>query len=124
MKFMAVSGTLLHIYESFSDETRLRLVHLLAHGPLCVGHFQEILGQSQVKISKHLAYLRAKKLVQVKRHQNWMIYALPQPSSPELEAHLRCLQDCVQADPVFKNDLRLLEILLPKIRWLDAVCGT
>ena len=46
------------IYECLCDPTRLRILHLLTRSALCVCHFQEILGQPQVKISKHLAYLR------------------------------------------------------------------
>ena len=41
-----------------SDPTRLRLVSLLLDGPLCVCHLQDILREPQVKISKHLAYLK------------------------------------------------------------------
>jgi len=32
---------------------------LLLHGPLCVCHFQKVLGEPQVKVSKHLAYLKS-----------------------------------------------------------------
>ena len=102
---------LIEIYQCFCDQTRLRIIHLLGHGPLCVCHFQTLLGESQVKISKHLAYLKAKKLVEVQRHQNWMIYRLPEDPPAELEMNLKCLQDCVRAEPIFKRDA------LPDFRW-------
>lgn len=51
---------LVEIYKCLCDRTRLRLLHVLAQGPVCVCHFQEVLGEPQVKISKHLAYLRAR----------------------------------------------------------------
>ena len=54
---------LLQIYRCFCDETRLRILHLLTQGPLCVCHFQNILQVPQVAVSKHLAYLRAGGLV-------------------------------------------------------------
>jgi ArsR family transcriptional regulator, arsenate/arsenite/antimonite-responsive transcriptional repressor len=60
--------------------------------------------------------------VHAERHQNWMIYSLPKRRSPELEANLRCLQDCVQSHAVFKSDLRKLEALRPEIGWLDDLC--
>jgi ArsR family transcriptional regulator len=120
---MPAAASLLQIYQCFCDETRLRLLHILSHGPLCVCHFQEVLGETQVKISKHLGYLRTKGLVEVTRHQNWMIYALPRRRSPELAANLRCLQDCVQTHRVFKGDLRRLHALRPQIGWLDEVCA-
>lgn len=99
---------LIQIYECFCDRTRLRILNLLAQSPLCVCHFQEILGEPQVKISKHLAYLKERSLVGAERELNWMIYSLPRKRSAELEANLKCLQDCVQSDPVFKRDLKAL----------------
>jgi ArsR family transcriptional regulator len=99
---------LIQIYECFCDRTRLRILHLLTQTPLCVCHFQDILDEPQVKISKHLAYLKERGLVVGKREQNWMIYSLPRKRAAELESNLKCLQDCVQTDPVFKRDLRAL----------------
>src|SRR5205814_5315314 len=99
---------LVKIYQCLCDPTRLRILNLLARAPLCVCHFQEILGEPQVKISKHLAYLRGRGMVVAEREQNWMIYSLPQKRDAELEANLKCLQDCVQSDPAFKRDLRTL----------------
>ena len=100
---------LTEIYQCCCDPTRLRILHLLTKTPLCVCHFQEILDEPQVKISKHLAYLRERGLVVAERDQNWMIYSLPTKLEVELEANLKCLQDCVQSDPVCKRDLRTLE---------------
>ena len=102
---------LIQIYECFCDRTRLRILHLLTRSPLCVCHFQDILGEPQVKISKHLGYLRKRGMVTATRDQNWMIYSLPKKRSRELEANLKCLQDCVQPDLVFARDLEKLAIL-------------
>jgi len=97
------------IYECLCDLTRLRLLNVLAQGPLCVCHFQEILGEPQVKISKHLAYLRERGLVGCERQRNWMIYELPARPSRELRSNLACLQDCVRENPVFARDLARLQ---------------
>src|SRR5436190_9761259 len=105
---------LIQIYQCFCDRTRLRLLHLLAKSPLCVCHFQDILGEPQVKISKHLAYLRSRGMVATEREQNWIIYSLPSRRSAELERNLKCLQDCVQTDAVFKRDLQKLSKLAKK----------
>ena len=96
------------IYECFCDRTRLRILHLLAETPLCVCHFQEILREPQVKISKHLAYLRSRGLVETRQEKNWVIYSLPQHLTPELKANLQCLQACVRSDGDFKRDLKAL----------------
>ncbi len=109
---------LIQIYQCFCDETRLRIINLLRRGPLCVCHLQELLDEPQVKISKHLAYMKEKGIVHAQRHQNWMIYSLPQQPAAELEANLKCLQDCVQTHPIFKADLLRLQALVPKVGWL------
>jgi ArsR family transcriptional regulator len=113
---------LIEIYQCFCDRTRLRILHLLTPGPLCVCHLQTLLEEPQVKISKHLAYLKEKGLVEVHRHQNWMIYQLPVRQSAELEKNLQCLQDCVQTDPLFKRDLKRLRAMQSEVEWIeDAV---
>ena len=106
---------LVEIYQCFCDRTRLRILHLLTRSPLCVCHFQEILDEPQVKISKHLAYLRSRRIVVATRNQNWMIYALPKKQSQELQTNLKCLEDCVESDPSFKADLK-------KLRRLQLTC--
>jgi ArsR family transcriptional regulator len=106
---------LVQIYECLCDRTRLRILNVLAQGPLCVCHFQEILREPQVKISKHLAYLRARGLVKVERAGNWMVYELPAKPSRELKANLACLQDCAGENPVFQRDLARWRKLAPEI---------
>jgi ArsR family transcriptional regulator, arsenate/arsenite/antimonite-responsive transcriptional repressor len=106
---------LVEIYACLCDVTRLRLLHVLGQGPLCVCHFQAVLDEPQVKISKHLAYLRARGLVEATREGKWMVYALPVKAAPELRANLACLQDCVRENPVFRQDLARLRRLAPQL---------
>lgn len=116
---------LVQIYRCLCDETRLRILHLLTQGPLCVCHFQEILEEAQVAVSKHLAYLRTNGLVAAQRHGKWMIYQLPKDAPPELDLQLRCLQDCVQTNPVFREDLKRLKKIQCSCEWVEtaAVAG-
>jgi ArsR family transcriptional regulator len=95
---------LLKIYQCLCDQTRLRILNLLAGGDLCVCHIQSVLGEPQVKVSKHLAYLKARGMVASRRKANWMVYSLPGAKTRELAANLACLQDCTREDPVFKSD--------------------
>jgi len=97
---------LIEVYKCLCDETRLRILHLLSHQPLCVCHFQEILGAAQVKISKHLAYLREHGLAETQREGAWIVYSLPARPSPELTANMKCLQDCCRENAIFRADLR------------------
>jgi ArsR family transcriptional regulator len=110
---------LVQIYRCLCDETRLRILHLLTHGPLCVCHFQSILKEPQVAVSKHLAYLRANGMVVAKRHEKWMIYQLPEKAPAELDLQLRCLQDCVQSHPIFREDLKRLKGLKSECQWVE-----
>lgn len=112
---------LIQIYRCLCDETRLRLVHLLTKGPLCVCHFQEVLQVPQVAISKHLAYLRKHELVTSHRHEQWMIYALPAVPPRELDLQLACLQDCVQTHPIFREDLKRLAGIQSECCWIAGV---
>ena len=105
---LLVTMDLIEIYQCFCDRTRLRILNLLTRSPLCVCHFQDILGEPQVKVSKHLSYLRNRGMVVATRDGNWMVYALPKKRSHELETNLECLQDCVHSDAIFARDLRKL----------------
>ena len=55
------------MFRAFSDRTRLRILHVLQGGELCVGDIVEILQAPQPRISRHLAYLRKAKLVAVRK---------------------------------------------------------
>ncbi len=115
---------LTRIYECLCDETRLRILHLLTRGPLCVCHFQDVLRAPQVKISKHLAYLRERGLVRVERKANWMIYSLPEKPDVVLAANLKCLQDCAGENRIFRDDLARLSRIAAEVREItaDACC--
>ena len=113
---------LIQIYQCLCDRTRLRMLNLLAEGPLCVCHFQELLSESQVKVSKHLAYLRNHGMVEATREANWMIYRLPAKPSAQLRANLACLQDCAREQPDFRRDLVKLGKLRGKFAQTSPIC--
>jgi ArsR family transcriptional regulator, arsenate/arsenite/antimonite-responsive transcriptional repressor len=114
---------LLEIYRCLGDETRLRILHLLAQGPLCVCHFQAILGAPQVAISKHLAYLRKHGLARARRHEQWMIYHLPEPCPDELRGQLKCLRDCAQSYLTLREDLKRRASIQSECGWIAATAG-
>lgn len=113
---------LVRIYQCLCDRTRLRILNLLGEGELCVCHFQEILGEHQVKISKHLAYLRAHGLVVARKEANWVVYRLPDNPPRELSANLACLQDCIRDDPGFRADTGRLRKLMGSFRQSSPIC--
>ncbi len=113
---------LTRIYQCLCDQTRLRILNLLRGGELCVCHIQEVLAEPQVKVSKHLAYLRVHGLVAVRRTANWMVYRLPDRPSKELSANLACLQDCVTENPIFGRDTAKLGRLNAKFEKSGPAC--
>ena len=113
---------LFQIYQCLCDQTRLRILNLLNGGELCVCQIQEILDEPQVKVSKHLAYLRAHGLVVARREANWMVYGLPARPSGELAANLACLQDCAREDPAFRADTGRLRKLRRKFTESSPIC--
>lgn len=117
-----MNTNLVEIYQCLCDPTRLRILHLLQGGELCVCHFQEILDEPQVKISKHLAYLRERGLVESHKEANWVIYGLPAKRSRELAANLACLQDCIAEDPVFRRDADRRDKLVAKLGDDSPLC--
>src|SRR5580698_3747188 len=66
-------------FRALADPTRLRLLNLIAGREICVCFFVAILGISQPKISRHLAYLRRVGLVAARRNGKWMHYRLEMP---------------------------------------------
>jgi ArsR family transcriptional regulator len=115
---------LVQIYQCLCDETRLRILHLLTQTPLCVCHFQSVLQEPQVKISKHLNYLKKHGMAEVQRHQNWRIYKLPAKQTYALRSHLKCLQDCIHENKLFREDLKRLKAVTAEASAIvDACCG-
>ena len=71
-------------FQALGDNTRLRLLNLMGEQEICVCYLVEILGQSQPKISRHLAYLRRAGIVAARREGKWMHYRIVMP--PEMGA--------------------------------------
>ena len=72
--------SLANLFLALSDKTRLRLLGLMSSGEVSVGFLADALGESQPKISRHLAYLRNSGLVQTRRDGKWIYYAIELPA--------------------------------------------
>lgn len=68
------------LFLALGDKTRLRLLSLMAGGPVPVGELVDKTGESQPKVSRHLAYLRNCGLVATKRDGKWIYYAIDLPA--------------------------------------------
>lgn len=83
-------------FRAFSDETRLRILHLLLDGELCVGDVVKIIRVPQPTASRHLAYLRRSQLVTTRKEGLWTFYALAPAETKFHTKLLECLANCFE----------------------------
>jgi len=81
-------------FRAFSDPTRLRILHLLQQGELCVGDLVRIIQVPQPTASRHLAYLRRAGLVVTRKEGVWTYYALAKAGNSFHKKLLECLGHC------------------------------
>lgn len=67
---------LIDIFKALGDETRLKIVRLLAGREHCVCEIYSALKLSQPKVSRHLAYLRRAGVVKNRKVGLWQQYSL------------------------------------------------
>jgi ArsR family transcriptional regulator len=84
---------------AFSDRTRLRILHLLSEGELCVGDLVNVLRVPQPIASRHLAYLRRAGLVVKRKNGQWNYYKLAAAESTFHQHLLGCLKGCFHDVP-------------------------
>ena len=106
------------MFRAFSDRTRLRILHLLRGGELCVGDVVEILQLPQPRVSQHLAYLRKSNLVIVRKAGLWCHYSLAPAKTPFHRKLLQCLDNCFGDVPEIQAD----ETRAAKVRKCGGCC--
>ena len=92
------------MFMALADKTRLRLLNLMAADEVCVCFFTEVLGDSQPKISRHLAYLRNADLVEARRDGKWMHYSIKWPEDDGMRSVLRSTLAALADDPEMQRD--------------------
>jgi ArsR family transcriptional regulator len=97
------------MFRAFSDRTRLRILHLLLPGELCVCHIVDVLDCSQPKVSRHLAYLRKYGLVLARKEGLWSYYRLAPAQGDFHEKLLQCLGSCFAEVPELTQDSQRLK---------------
>jgi ArsR family transcriptional regulator, arsenate/arsenite/antimonite-responsive transcriptional repressor len=97
------------MFRAFSDRTRLRILHVLRQGEMCVGDIVDSLRAPQPRVSRHLAYLRKAHLVVARKSGLWSHYSLAPAKSPFHRKLLECLDKCFGDVPELKSDARRAE---------------
>ncbi len=73
---MSTLDAALSVFRAIGEETRLRIMALLARGELTVSELTQILGQSQPRVSRHLKILADAGLIERHREGAWMFYRI------------------------------------------------
>lgn len=108
MLIQPAATTIEVLFKALADRTRLRIVHLLLAGELCVCDLVAVLAAPQPTISRHLAYLRRAGWVRSRRAGQWSYYRLAPARGRLHKQLLACLQSCYLELPEAESDkLRL-----------------
>lgn len=108
------------LFKALSDEIRLRIVALLAHGELCVCDLTEVLELPQSTVSRHLSVLRRAGLVVDRRQGVWSYYRLAGDAGTVGQRLLEIVDGGLDHVEQAQNDRERLEKLLADKK--RAVC--
>lgn len=92
------------LFRALGDETRLRIVALLAHGELCVCHIENALELSQPNASRQLGILKLAGIVDSRRDGTWVYYRLADQGDDSVERVLDVLVKTFGAERVLRAD--------------------
>ena len=107
---------LARLFRALGDDTRLRIVALLAHGELCVCHVEQALGLSQPNASRQLGILRAAGVVDSRRDGTWVYYRIAEQEHEAVRAVVALLTESLTTRRALRSDL----VRLRKTRGPDA----
>ena len=97
------------LFKGLADQTRLRILNLLAHGELCVCDIQYVLGSPQPNVSRHLTYLRNSGLVLDRREGPRMFYRLAEGNEALKRSLFVFLREAFSRSEVLHKDLQNLK---------------
>ncbi len=101
---------LVPIFKALSDETRLRIIKLLAQGELCVCDITAALDMVQPKVSFHLSTLKEAGLIKDRKQGRWIHYNL---NGQDLFKRMLLLSACERmGGAVIAADRKRLEVFL------------
>jgi ArsR family transcriptional regulator len=117
--------TLEQLFRALADDTRLRILGLLAAGEICVCHIHGALGIPQPTASRHLAYLRRTGLVATRKEGLWVHYRIAVPSDPAMASVLAATIEALRSTRGISTDRRRLSGLTAvPLRVLERAAAT
>ncbi len=108
------------------DPTRLRILAILAQGPLTVAEVQEVLDLAQSSASGHLAKLKAAGFIRDLAEGSARRYRLREDMEPDARRVWDCVRDLYHDDPRLRVDAEHLARLRLEAgtSWVDRVAGS
>ena len=96
------------VFSALADETRRRILGLLASGEICVCHIHEALDVPQPTASRHLAHLRKAGLVSTRRDGLWVHYRLAEIDDAAINGVLRSALSALSTNGAATTDRKKL----------------
>jgi len=94
--------------KALGDETRIRIVNILRHGPLCVCEIESILEVTQSNASRHLNKLMNANLVTYYKEAKFVYYKLDEESLNEYSFIKILLDKQLEKEEKLKYDYDIL----------------
>lgn len=96
------------IFKAFSDESRVRIMHLLYQNKeMCISDLEHTLDFTQTKTSRHITYLKNSGLLSARKQDLYVLYFIKE----EAEEIVRQIIKFLEKDQQLKNDLEVYRIL-------------
>lgn len=115
-------GQAVGIAAALADGGRVRILHALQGGELCVCQLVELLGLAPSTVSRHLSLLRQAGLLETRRDGRWIHYRLaPRPRGSVVAQALGWSLKHAGADPQLRDDARRLVAI--RSQDLSGICG-
>ncbi len=99
------------MFKAFADPTRLRILHLLTQGELCVCDIVDAMRVPQARVSRHLATLRSAGLVKDRKNGLWRHYSLVKAEGGVRNGLLGCLGSCFDEVGSLRRDIQRLKTI-------------
>ena len=71
-----MAAQLAETFKALADPTRIRILHALSHGELCVGDLAAVLEMTESAVSHQLRLLRSLRVVRARREGKQVFYSL------------------------------------------------
>ncbi len=100
---------LIRVFKALSDETRMRMLHLLCDGELCVCEIMQALEISQTRASRNLGILRDAGLLKDRRDGQWVHYSVNREVAAEYLKLLELVPSLLREDETMVEDKKKLK---------------